>query len=240
MKTQRVLVLATAILCSVVQGAPIAGGSAGAGNTQTDQERSMSAVVRNKYFYKAGRIEIGGTAGAMPYDSLVNHYMLGGKATWHLSDHYGWEILDAQLAFPAVTGYTSDLVKAKGISNLQTSKLNMILTTNLLVSPIYGKIRFFGSQVLYFDFYFSGGPGVARTETIKLSNSGGTAVTSSVRTGFEPAFDFGLGFKIFMNNAMGLMVDFRDYVTYTEVYGKKALKSNFSVFAGLSFFLPTF
>jgi outer membrane beta-barrel protein len=219
-----------------------AASSTGNTGSQIDYERSIESVVRNKYFYKSAKLEGSATAGAMPYDSLVNHYMVGGKLTWHLSDHYGWEIVDAQVAFPSMTGYVQELAQAKGIGNLQITKLNMIFTTNFLFSPVYGKIRFFGSQILYFDIYAVAGFGMAKTETVKLSSpaSGTAATQTSLRSSFDPAFDFGIGFKIFMNDAMGILIDFRDYVTYAEVYGKKSMKSNFSVFAGVSFFLPTF
>lgn len=211
-------------------------------DSQGEYERGVEAVVRNKFFYKAGRIEVTGAAGVMPYDSLVNHYMVGGKLTWHLADHYGWEILDANMAFPSVTSFTSGLAQERGLSNLQATKLKQMFTTNFLLSPLYGKIRFFGSQILFFDIYFVVGGGLANTETFRLSTTGPSiaATESSVRTGMEPVFDFGIGFKIFMNQMMGIVVDLRDYVVYSEVYGKKAPKSNFSVFAGMTFFLPNF
>lgn len=211
-------------------------------NAQQEYEREVKAVVRNKYFYKTGRIEATVTGGVMPYDSLVNHYMLGGKLAWHLHDHFGWEIVDFQKAFPSVTGFATGLVQERGISNMQTSQLNYSVTTNLLLSPFYGKIRFFGSQVLFFDIYLALGGGMANTETIQLASAGiGLAGTKTVlRSGFEPCVDFGLGFKIFTNNFMGIVLDLRDYLVISETYGKKSPKSNFSVFLGFSLFLPTF
>ena len=211
-------------------------------DSQGGYERSIEAVVRNKYFYKTNKLELGITGGVMPYDSLVNHYMGGARLDWHLSDHYGWEVIDAQFAFPSLTGFVTDLAREKGLSNVQTSQLKYLVTTNLLLSPLYGKIRFFGSQVLYFDIYLVVGGGVANTKTVKLSSSAsGTAATETeVRSGMEPLVDFGLGIKVFMNDSLGLIFDFRDYLTFTEVYGSKKPRSNFSVFAGLSFFLPNF
>lgn len=209
---------------------------------QGEFEREIDAVVRNKYFYKKGHIELGLTAGIMPYDSLVAHYMGGGRASWHLHDHIGWEIIDAQLAFPSTQSFATNLVTERGISNLQTSRLKQIYTTNLLLSPFYGKIRFFGSQVLYFDIYIILGGGVANTETVKFSAaSTGAAVSETVsRSGMEMAVDWGGGFKIFMSDYVGLLIDLRDYMVMAEVYGKKSMKSNFSVFGGLCFNLPGF
>ena len=209
---------------------------------QGEYERSIDSVVRNKGFYKSGRIEVGPSIAVMPYDSIVNHYLIGGRATWHLSDHYGWEILDLQVAFPTVTGYTTDLVKSKGISNLQTTQLKLLVGSNFLVSPLYGKIRFFGSTVLYFDIYAILGLGLAKTDTLKFSSpaTNSPATQSTLSSQFDPMFHFGFGFKIFINSALGLVIDMRDYVTYSTTYGKKSLSSNFAVAAGLTFFLPTF
>ncbi len=209
---------------------------------QGDYEREINAIVRNKYFYKTGHIEFGLTGGVMPYDSLVNHYMLGGRASWHLHDHFGWEVIDAQIAFPSTTSFATGLVSDRGLSNLQTSRLKQVYTTNILMSPFYGKIRFFGSQVLYFDIYFVLGGGLANTETMKYSTTAtsGAVSESTLRSGMEMAVDWGGGFKIFMNDYVGLLIDLRDYMVNTEVYGKKAFKSNFSVFGGLCFNLPGF
>lgn len=207
---------------------------------QDDYEKSIGSVVRNKLFYKTGHIEITPTAGAMPYDSLINYFTVGGRATWHIADHFGWEIADAEYAFPNVTGYTTGLVSAQNVSNLQTVQMQWMVSTNFLVSPIYGKIRLLGAQVLFFDIYLVGGFGAASTQTLKVSNDTGSVVTSTVRSGVDPMADLGLGFRFFLNNAIGLVIDLRDYMTYSQVYGNMAIRSNFATSVGLSFFLPIF
>jgi len=209
---------------------------------QADYERELSAVVRNKIYFKSGKFEISPVAGTMPYDSLVNHYMLGGRLSWHLGDHYGWEVLDALISFPNVTKYTTDLVSQKGISNLQTTELKWLAATGFLFSPLYGKVRFFGSTVLYLDLYAVVGVGMAKTNKLTYSASGENQPANLVATtpATDPLIHFGLGFKVFMNRAMGLTVDLRDYLVYTETYGKKHFKSNFAVTVGVAFFLPIF
>ncbi len=209
---------------------------------QAEYERSVEAIVRQKHFYKKGHIELGGFAGLMPYDSLISHYLFGGRLTWHLSDHYGWEVLDAQVVLPAITNYSRALARDKGLSNLQTLQLKSIVGSNFLLSPFYGKIRFFGRQVLYLDLYVVGGLGLARAETVKLSSTGveQTATESITRQAWDPLLTFGFGFKIFLNDAMGLIFDFRDYLVITKLYGASTMKSNFSTFGGLVFFLPIF
>jgi len=209
---------------------------------QAKFERSVRSVVRSKNFYKSGRMELGIAGEVMPFDSLVNHYLLGGRLTWHLADHYAWEILDVHAAFPTVTSYTTDLAQGKRIKNLQVPELKLLAATNLIISPLYGKVRFFGDSVLHFDVYIAAGLGLASTRTLKFTFVTGqsTPTQSVVGTSWDPMFDFGLGFKLFLNKAMGLNIDFRDYVTHTSVYGTRSLRSNFSVSAAVTFFLPTF
>ena len=188
--------------------------------TQNNVERSINAVVRNKYFYKTNKIELSGTAGAMPLDSVVNHLLVGGRATWHFSDHFGWEIAHIQVASSSISANIKEIVNPpNSLSNVQFSQINLLATSNILLSPIYGKIRFCGNQVL-------------------LSSPG--PVESTVRQGMDPVFDFGLGVKIFTGDALAILIDLRDYVTFTEVYSSRKPRSNFSVFAGLSFFIPNF
>jgi outer membrane beta-barrel protein len=216
--------------------------SPGISASQEDYERQNQTVVRNKIFYKEGRLEVELLAGVMPYDSLVNHYLAGGRLDWHISDHWGWEVIDAMYALPSVTGYTMNTVSTHGISNLQTTQTHLILTSNLLASPFYGKIRLMGREVLYYDIYMVGGVGAENNDTIQASTTAvnGNVSINVLRTGFDPTFDLGIGFKMFLNSAMGMVVDLRDYVSDSQIYGKNVLKSEFAVFVGFTFFIPTF
>jgi outer membrane beta-barrel protein len=210
--------------------------------SQDEYEKSIEAVVRHKDYYKAGRLEGELTAGVMPYDSLINHYMVGGRLIWHITDHLGWEFADIQGAFSSVSSFTTNLVTSYGISNLQTQRIHLLASSNFLVSPIYGKFHLIGRSVVHFDAYLLGGFGVAYDDTLEVSaaSTGAPAVQSNVRTGFDPLFDIGVGFKFFLNNDVGLVFDMRDYVVYSQLYSGQTLKSNYSVFLGLCFFLPTF
>jgi len=204
---------------------------------QAEFEKQEGLVVRNKLYYKPGKFEFAATAGLMPYDDVNNQYFLGGKATWHLSDYWAWEMVDAQKAFASTSNWVKSLVDEKNISNLQTAQLNYLATTNLVFSPFYGKVRMFGSALVYFDLYAVAGAGFAGTKTVKLSDGSPEA---TVRTGLDPVVDFGIGFKFFLNPSMGLVLDLRDYLTFSETYGKRSAKSNYTAFVGLNFFLPSF
>lgn len=239
----RRIILTLASFCLITVGhSAFAGLTDEVSKDQRELERTMGAIVRNKHFDKRGKFELAFTGGVMPYDSLIAHYMLGGRATWHLSDHFGWEIVDLQFVTPSLTSFTTGLVSSKGIDDLQTSELKMIATTNLLISPFYGKIRFIGRMVLFYDIYIVAGLGLTEVNTLKVSaaSQNATPTESRVRNNWDPTLNFGFGFKVFYTDLFGFIIDFRDYVIFTELYGEKRLHSNFSVFFGINFFLPTF
>ncbi len=216
--------------------------SEGISPSQTDDERSTETVVRNKVFYKPGKFELSPTFGVVPFDSIVNHFLVGGRLTWHLSDHFGWEIIDVTLPLPSITDYGRGLITNAGepLYDVQVNKMKMILGTNLLFSPLYGKIRFFGNIALFFDIYMVAGLGFTNMEVVKLSGDTGSLVENTLKTSWDPGFNFGFGFKLFATNVVGLLVDFRDYFAYSEAYGKKRFASHFGVNVGLSVFVPPF
>jgi outer membrane beta-barrel protein len=207
---------------------------------QDSYEKSIDSVIRHKEFYKADHLETTFIAGVMPYSSIINHYMLGGRLTYHFSDHFGWEVADLQFAMPSVTSYTTGLVSSSGISNLQAQEYHFLAASNFLVSPFYGKIRLWGAQVLHFDTYLVAGIGAANASIVEFGTSAVNGAVSTVPQGSEwdPMFDFGLGFKLYLNHEFALVLDLRDYVVDATAYGSKALRSNYTVYVGFSFFIP--
>lgn len=210
----------------------------------TEAEHKNEYIVRHKLYYKADKIELGLYGGLTPLDSTVSHWLVGGKIDWHFTDHFGWEILDFHYGFPSTSSFTTGLVESSigGLSNLQTNRIKMIAGTSLLVSPVYGKIRFFGKRVLYLDVYAVFGLGFVNQEVLKVSTTAQnvTATQSILETNWDLMFNFGIGFKIFLNDAMGLVFDMRDYVVHAKTYGSRSLRSNFVVTVGLTFYIPPF
>ncbi len=214
------------------------------GGSQNKYEKEIQAVVRNKRFYKSGKVELAISAGLLPYDSLFDHYLLGGRLAWHISDHYGWEIVDFQKPFGSVTSFTTSLASnpTKNIAVLQALQLNNMVGTSFLASPFYGKIRFFGAQVVYLDVYLALGLGMVNTTTHEYNHTASSTTFSQTvaATGWDLSLNYGVGFKFFLGNAFSLYFDMRNYMSNSVMYGNRALRSNFTVTGGFSFFLPNF
>lgn len=233
---QRIVCLAVLMLFGLE---PLFADAPEIGSSQNLDEKTSRAVVRNKRYYKAGKIELGVSAGLMPYDSAVESYTAGARLTWHISDHYGWEIIDFQKSFSSVTSFItgSGLIGSVAqIQKLDVLKPNMMIGSNFVMSPLYGKIRFFG--VLYLDMYVVAGLGFVDTQTIRYSftNQAG----SVVNTGMDFAINYGVGFKFFMTNAFTGFIDLRNYMSNSMTYDARKFSSFFTVSGGISLVLPNF
>ncbi len=216
--------------------------SKSAGEEQREYEKSINAVVRAKHYYKPGKFEAGIGVGTMPYDSIISHYLFGGRFTWHITDHFGWEVLDAAIASGSVSGFTTDLVTTKGISNLQTIQIKTLLGSNFVASPFHGKVRLFGSSVVHFDAFAIAGLGFANTDVLKFSSPGeNQASTQTIqKTGWDLMLSFGIGFKFFVGDSFAILFDARDYLIRSETYGSQNFKSNYAAILSASMFFPSF
>lgn len=196
---------------------------------QAESEREMKSVVRNKRFYKKGHFEIAAGAGLNPFDLVLANQMFYARATWHISDSWGWEIANAFFGSPKERQYATDLVTANGISNLQFSGIQYGVTTGVVWTPIYSKIRLWGSTVLYFDGFGVFGAGMASTQLFTYSSPGlnqaGTLTIGQAR--MEPCVNIGIGFRFYFTRRFAVILDLRNYLLYSETYGQRSLRSNY-------------
>jgi outer membrane beta-barrel protein len=197
--------------------------------SQAERERESKAVVRNKRFYKQGRIEFAGGAGLNPFDLALSNQMFYARATWHITDIWGWEIANAFFGSPRETQWAVDLVREKGISNLQFTGIKWGVTTNVVWTPIYSKIRLWGASVLYWDGFAVLGGGVANTQLFTMSSPGlNQPGTLSVgQPTMEPCINIGIGFRFYFNRTFAFIVDLRNYLLYSTTYGSRSLRSNY-------------
>lgn len=233
-------VAAVAILFAQLLCAPLRADAPEIGGPQNTYEKEVQSVVRNKRYYKSGNLELGISGGLLPYDSLYGQAAVGGRLTWHLSDHYGWEVLDLQLVMGGVTSYITSLVSdtTKNIVNLQALRMKTAIGSGFVMSPFYGKIRFFGAQVVYLDIYVTLGLGLINTETTQYTHAAGSYTSTVLNSGWDPALNYGAGFKFFLSDSFTLFFDLRNYMTHSQMYGRRSFSSNFTVTGGLSIFLP--
>lgn len=196
---------------------------------QAEKEREIKAVVRNKRFYKKGRFEFAAGAGLNPFDLVLANQMFYGRFTWHVSDSWGWEVVNAFFGSPKETQYARDLVQVNGISNMQFTGIKFGVTSNAVWTPIYSKVRLWGATVLYFDGFFVFGGGLASTQLFTFSSPGlnQPGVLSIGQAQMEPCINLGVGFRFYFNRTFAFILDVRNYLLYSTTYNQKSLRSNY-------------
>ncbi len=215
---------------------------------KNEYEREISAVVRNKTYFRAGSFEIGVNGGLLPYESVVKTYMVGGRASYHFTDSIGWEIGDFQYHFPSVGSFLINTLQSEAADHigdgsnygLDNAHPLMVGSSNLIITPFYGKIRLAGSWVVTFDFYAVAGVAFGQTRTVNYKSTGATTMPSETitLTKWNPGFNLGVGFRFYFNRSLALTFDLRNATVRARTYNKDHFRSFFSTTVGLTLFLP--
>ena len=187
-------------------------------------------LVRNKFFLKAGRVEITPTGGLITDNPLNNEFYGGLAATFHFDERVGLEILGVY-SFPGSTGDASATGNSKPLARavlalnggkaIESTDPGALVTVSAVFTPMYGKINPFGSAVINLDFYFVLGLGYAN-ESIELltSNSDGDVVIEpSTLPQVNHLFDahLGLGMNVYLTQFLSAKVDARLHILPDEV-----------------------
>ena len=172
----------------------------------------------DRLFVKQARHEFTLNGGYYVSDLFSSTYTAGGGYTYHMTEHTAVE-----MAY-AFTHANADVIRA--IEGERGSVLDDDFATThlvhsmLVLTPVYGKLRL-GGTVMRFDIHVDAGVGVVVSET----NRGAMGVG-------------GLGFKLFVSNAVAIRLDARDHVYQQELLDEQFLVNDLSLTFGLSLFLP--
>jgi len=171
-------------------------------------------------FTKSGRHELTIQGGYYVSDLLDGTYVVGLAYTYHLSDDVG---IEASLAFSQVrSSVAAKLEKDRGVTVLPPEDRVFLVFTDLIWSPLHGKLRLFADTILHFDVHFAAGVGV-------IDNA----------TSFGAAGNFGIGAKFLLGKSWAIRLDVRDQVYRQQVLAVNQYVNDLSLTLGVSLFLPT-
>ncbi len=136
----------------------------------------------------------------MPLDAFYKYFGLGGQYVFHFNNIWAWEAVHFTLTkyLNIDTGLKQQLLDRWQASTIgQQKRLDMTVDTNLMIKPLYGKLALWNSLVIYSEGYFLVGVG-----------------TQDYQNGWKPAFDVGMGLRVYLNNKFSLRLEVRDYVAF--------------------------
>ncbi len=198
---------------------------AGADCVDPDEKAKLIAQKRGRRederdFVKTARHELTIMGGYYVSDLLDGTYIVGGAYTYHLTEDAG---IEASFNFSQVrSSVASQLEHDHGVTILPKQDRVYLVFTDLVWSPVHGKMRMFADAIVHFDIFGLAGVGI-------IDNA----------TSFGAAGQFGVGTKIFLSPSWALRLDVRDQLYKQQILDVRQYVNDFSLTLGVSVFLPT-
>ena len=182
------------------------------------QKRGRRADERD--FVKTARHELTVQGGYYVSDLLDGTFVVGGAYTYHLTEDAG---IEASFGYSQVrSSVAAKLEQDRGVTILPKEDRVYLVFTDLVWSPVHGKLRMFADSIIHFDIYGVAGVGI-------IDNA----------TSFGAAGQFGLGSKIFLSPSWAVRIDVRDQLYKQQILSVRQYVNDFSLTLGVSVFLPT-
>ena len=115
-------------------------------------------VIRQKFFSKKKRLELGAQGLVIMNQTFVYTYMASGLLAFHFTEEFG---LEANGAY----GFSSDKQDKKTLNSTYKIKTVVLRTEYqfegaLLWTPVYGKYQLASGRLIYFDTFLAAGAGM--------------------------------------------------------------------------------
>lgn len=154
-------------------------------------------TVQNRFYYLKNEITLNTTY--LPLDPYIKYLGLGGSYTRHFSNFTSWEILNGAVANKYDSGLKGDLITGFNADPKSFNLLKYYYSSNLVLTPLYSKILFFNSSIIYQMTSFVAGFGVGAYEL-----NGESEMRQFVNVGGVLHF--------FLSHLMSMKVDIRDQI----------------------------
>lgn len=193
------------LLCAVILAAALVPGRA-----QAARGYGVDAVQNRHY---TGTHEFSLHLGVLPMDAFTKGVTASGAYTLRFTDLVGWEVAHFGWSFHVDSGLRDDL-ESFDLRPTPFEVIDYYLTSNFVLTPVYWK-------------GVGPGDGLLRGEFFVLAGGGFGRFTRSTR----PAFDAGLGARLFFSRHWSARLDARHHVFFQSVDG--SLDTTHELWVGL-------
>lgn len=156
--------------------------------------------------------------GILPLNAFYIGLPISASYTYHFNDLWAWEVANGFYSVDFDTNLKTAL-NAVGAEPTQDSsrRVRFMLSSNVLVKPMYGKVAVFNSGRGEVDTLFAAGVGVMNT---------------TLDTSF--AFNLGIGLHFWMSRYLAVRFDVRDYMVFNHPFPDNVLMISLSGILGFS------
>lgn len=146
-----------------------------------------------------GTHELTLSVGSLPMDAFVKGLTLQGSYTYHFTQLLAWEVLGGIYSFNIDTGLKDELRDRFDVHPTEEGELTWILNSNLVFTPLFGKLAVINERVFSGELFFELG----------YALGGFTAA-------YPSGIDFGMGLRLFVSRHFSVRLDIRDYLFFPE------------------------
>jgi outer membrane beta-barrel protein len=158
--------------------------------------------------------------GLLPIDAFYKGLTGSVGYTYHFSDTFGWQVGRGTYSYNVQTGLRTQLERDFDVAPTASAyedQVQWMVGSDLVWSPLYGKMAFLNSKVLHFEAFLLGG---------------GTVVKINRADGFRPAANVGLGVRMFSGETLSFRLDVTNNVVFA---GTSNINNVLSVQLGTAF-----
>ena len=146
-------------------------------------------VIQNRQFKKRGKFRLGLGGGFNGTDPFLSVKQLGGSLGYYFGENWAVQLTGSKYFVSSSSALVT--LESNGYGTL-LNRPSSFVGAEALFSPLYGKLAFFGNQILYFDFYVLGGLG-----SLSADNGSSTAIHA------------GLGQQVYLTKSMAINLELR-------------------------------
>lgn len=158
------------------------------------EEGGQLYAIQNRKYLVSHEFAIG--LGTVPLDAFYKGITFAGSYTFHFNDEIAWEILGGAYSLNVKTSLREDLEQNFGVQPTEFPELRLLFNSNFVWKPLYGKMVFRNSSLLYGELFLTAGPAVASYVNVENLFIGLNA---------------GLGGRLYLTRAFALRADIRWY-----------------------------
>lgn len=190
-------------------------------------------VIRQKYFQKSVRVELGANLAAVMNKAYTYTYLPSAKLGLHMTE---WLEIFGEGSV-GITINKSDCTELGGKFSIEpiVDEFDNMIGGGVALTPIYGKYQIASGDVVYFDWFLIAGGGLANMKQREQGCKPRGDEPEKVPTPYSPVqFNFGMGQRFFLNKSAALNWYLRDYVVANKA---GALGQSVMLSFGASYYL---
>ncbi|QSQ19913.1 outer membrane beta-barrel domain-containing protein [Pyxidicoccus parkwayensis] len=142
--------------------------------------------------------------GVLPDDAFYKGLIGTVSYTYHFSDSFAWQVGRGSYSKNFQTGLRTQLERDFEVaptSSAYEEQVQWMVGSDLMWSPLYGKVALLNEKVLHFEAFLLGG---------------GSVVKINRTDGFRPAANVGLGLRLFKGDTVSFRLDVTNNAVFTR------------------------